>query len=58
LNISYRAGAPRVHLRSLNGGCFNLVQLRRLAVATTLILTLSDFLYLTASDKVGQTDTA
>lgn len=43
---------------SFDGGRFNLVQAWRLAVATALILTLGYFLYLTASDKVSQADTA
>ena len=43
---------------SFDGGRFNLVQAWHLAVATALILTLGYFLYLTASDKVSQADTA
>ncbi|CAI8874160.1 ESAT-6 protein secretion system EspG family protein [Pseudomonas sp. IT-P253] len=43
---------------SFDGGRFNLVQVRHLAVATALILTLGYFLHLTASDKVSQADTA
>lgn len=43
---------------SFDGGRFNLVQVWRFAVATALILTLGYFLYLTASDKVSQADTA
>ena len=43
---------------SFDGGRFNLVQAWRLAVATALILTLGYFLYLTASNKISQADTA
>lgn len=43
---------------SFDGGRFNLVQAWRLAVATTLVLTLGYFLHLTASYKVSQADTA
>ncbi|CAI8726165.1 ESAT-6 protein secretion system EspG family protein [Pseudomonas sp. IT-P171] len=43
---------------SFDGGRFNLVQAWRLAVATALVLTLGYFLYLTASDKISQADTA
>ena len=43
---------------SLDGGRFDLVQTRRLGVATALVLTLGYFLYLTASDKISQADTA
>jgi hypothetical protein len=58
LNLSYQAGAPLIHLRSFNGGRFNLIQVLGLGVGSTQILALGNFLYLTASDKVGQTDTA
>src|SRR5471032_3510418 len=52
------AGVPLALWLSFDGGRFNLVQAWRLAIATALILTLGYFLYLTASDKVSQADTA
>jgi hypothetical protein len=58
LNISYQAGAPRIHLRLFDGGRFNLIQLGRSACISTQILALRDFLYLTASHKVSQAYTA
>lgn len=42
---------------SLDGGRFDLVQARRLGVATALVLTLGYFLHLTASHKISQADT-
>ena len=45
-------------MQSLDGGRFDLIQVRRLAITAALILTLGYFLYLTASDKVSQADTA
>jgi len=47
-----------VFMQSLDGGRFDLIQVRRLAITAALILTLGYFLYLTASDKISQADTA
>ena len=45
-------------MQSLDGGRFDLIQVRRLAITAALILTLGYLLYLTASDKISQADTA
>jgi len=47
-----------MHLRSFDGGRFNLIQLRCSTRIATQVLALSDFLYLTTSNKVSQTYTA
>jgi hypothetical protein len=47
-----------VFMQSLDGGRFDLIQVRRLAITAALILTLGYFLYLTASHKISQADTA
>ena len=47
-----------VFMQSLDGGRFDLIQVRRFAITAALILTLGYFLYLTASDKISQADTA
>jgi hypothetical protein len=52
-----QAGVPLALRLSLDGGRFNLVQTRRLGVATALVLTLGYFLHLTASHKISQADT-
>jgi hypothetical protein len=44
-------------MQSLDGGRFDLIQVRRLAITAALILTLGYFLYLTASHKISQADT-
>jgi hypothetical protein len=46
-----------VFKQSLDGGRFDLIQVRHLAITAALILTLGYLLYLTASDKISQADT-
>lgn len=46
-----------VFMQSLDGGRFDLIQVRRFAITAALILTLGYFLYLTASNKISQADT-
>ena len=47
-----------VFMQSIDGGRFDLIQVRRLAITAAQILTLGYLLYLTASDKISQADTA
>ena len=49
---------PLALWQSFDGGRFNLIQTRRLAITAAQVLTLGYFLHLTASHKVSQADTA